>query len=76
MRETLQHDAPAADRATVMSLAAMAFRLCFVVVGPLVGLLLVRTSLASALAVMGTGLSVLAALAFVAFERARLGRAS
>jgi MFS family permease len=76
MRETLQHDAPAADRATVMSLAAMVFRLCFVVVGPLVGLLLVHTSLASALAVMGTGLSVLAALAFVAFERERLGPAS
>jgi predicted MFS family arabinose efflux permease len=76
MREVLQHDAPAADRATVMSLAAMAFRLCFVVVGPLIGLLLVRASLASAIAVIGAALSVLSVLAFVAFERERLGPAS
>jgi MFS family permease len=71
MREVLQHDAPAGDRATVMSLAAMGFRLCFVVLGPLVGLLLVRVSLASALAVVGTGLFGCAVLAVVAFERAR-----
>jgi predicted MFS family arabinose efflux permease len=74
MRETLQHDAPAADRATVMSLASMAFRLGFVVIGPLVGVLLVRTSLSTALAVVGTGLFILAVLAVVAFERARAER--
>ena len=74
MREILQHDAPPEDRATVMSLAAMGFRLCFVVVGPLIGLLLLRVSLASALAVIGAGLFALAVLALVAFERARTAK--
>jgi predicted MFS family arabinose efflux permease len=76
MRQTLQHDAPPEDRATVMSLAAMAFRLCFVVFGPLIGLLLVRVSLATALAVIGIGLFTLAVLAVVAFDRAHHPRAA
>jgi predicted MFS family arabinose efflux permease len=76
MRQTLQHDAPPEDRATVMSLAAMAFRLCFVVLGPLIGLLLVRVSLATALALIGTGLTLLTLLAFLAFDRAHHARAA
>lgn len=70
MRETLQHDAPAEDRATVMSLAAMAFRVCFVVLGPLIGLLLVRVTLATALAILGAGLFAVSVLAFAVFDRA------
>jgi predicted MFS family arabinose efflux permease len=75
MRQTLQHDAPAEDRATVMSLAAMAFRLCFVVLAPLVGVLLVRTALATALAGIGAALVAAAVLAVVAFDRVHHRRA-
>jgi len=72
LRQRLQADAPAADRATVMSLNAMAFRLAFVVGGPLVGVLVAATTLTWTLAVLGTAFTALALAAFAAFHRAHV----
>lgn len=51
----MQEDAPGEDRASVLSLAALLFRLAFVVVGPPVGALVDRAGMEAALA----GLAVL-----------------
>jgi hypothetical protein len=66
----LQRDAPPGDRATILSVSTMVFRLCFVVGGPLVGLLLTHVPLATALAILGVVLFGSAVLALVAFARA------
>jgi len=65
----MQAAAPPEDRASVLSLAALLFRLSFVVAGPLVGALVDRTGMDAALTVLA-GVSLVAALAaFSAFAR-------
>jgi predicted MFS family arabinose efflux permease len=70
LRERLQADAPPEDRATVLSLNAMAFRLVFVVGGPLIGILLVRLPLDRVLVVLGAVLATGSLVALAAFRRA------
>jgi MFS family permease len=70
LRERLQADAPPEDRATVLSLNAMAFRMVFVVGGPLVGVLLTRLPLNTVLAILGALLATFSLLALAAFRRA------
>ena len=70
LRQRLQADAPAEDRATVLSLNAMAFRLAFVVGGPLIGILLARWTLTTVLAALGATFAALALAALAAFRRA------
>jgi predicted MFS family arabinose efflux permease len=70
LARVMQADAPPEDRASVLSLAALLFRLSFVVAGPLVGALVDRTGMDAALTVLA-GVSLVAALAaFSAFARA------
>jgi predicted MFS family arabinose efflux permease len=70
LRQRLQADAPPEDRATVLSLNAMAFRLAFVAGGPLIGVLLSRLPLDRVLVVLGVLLATGSALALAAFMRA------
>jgi MFS family permease len=71
--QALQADAPAEDRATVLSLNAMLFRIAFTIAGPLVGLLVERAGMATALALTGGTLTVLALVTFLGFRRAHGG---
>lgn len=66
----LQQDAPDRDRAGVLSLAALCFRLGVVCIGPPVGWLVDRIGLDAALPVVGTALTVSALAALAAFVRA------
>jgi MFS family permease len=61
----MQEDAPAEDRASVLSLAALLLRLAFVVVGPATGALVDREGMETALAVLAIVLGA-ASLAAVA----------
>jgi MFS family permease len=71
--QALQQDAPAEDRATVLSLNALMFRIAFTVLGPPVGLLVERAGMTTALATLGATLTVLALATFLAFHRAHGG---
>jgi len=66
----IQADAPPDDRASVLSLAALCFRLAFVVCGPPVGALVDRIGLEPALGVIGAASAVLSVVALLAFTRA------
>lgn len=70
LRQKLQADAPPDDRATVLSLNALLFRLTFVVCGPLVGVLLSHLALATVLWVLGGVFFTLALAALGIFRRA------
>jgi len=65
----LQEDAPGEDRASILSLNAMLFRLAFVVVGPPVGVLVDRAGMEPALLVLGVALAALGLGAFGAYRR-------
>jgi hypothetical protein len=67
----MQEDAPAEDRASVLSLAALLFRLAFVVVGPPIGALVDRAGLPIALGVLAVVFTVAGLAALAAFARAR-----
>ena len=70
----IQRDAPAEDRASVLSLAALAFRLAFVVAGPPIGALVDRVGMEMALAVLGVlfaGASIVGVEAFIRVHRGR-----
>jgi predicted MFS family arabinose efflux permease len=69
----MQEDAPAEDRASVLSLAALLFRLAFVVAGPPVGILVDRTGMNAALAVLALVSGVAALAAYLVFARAHRG---
>ena len=69
----MQADAPGEDRASVLSLAALLFRLAFVLVGPPIGALVDRTGLATALAVLAVAFTGVVAAALAAFARAHEG---
>jgi MFS family permease len=66
----MQQAAPAEDRAAVLSLAALLFRLAFVVVGPALGALVDRAGLDTALVVAGAGFSAASLVALAVFARA------
>jgi len=67
----MQQDAPPEDRASVLSIATLVFRLSFVVAGPPIGLLVDHAGMEAALGALAVLLGGLAVLAFRAFSRAR-----
>ena len=71
LASAMQEDAPAEDRASVLSLAALCFRLAFVVAGPPIGVLVDRAGMETALAVLAVAFTAAALAAFAAFSRAR-----
>jgi MFS family permease len=66
----MQADAPPEDRASVLSLAALLFRLTFAVVGPPIGALVDRLGIDAALALLAVGFTAASLLALSAFTRA------
>jgi hypothetical protein len=73
LASVMQADAPGEDRASVLSLAALLFRLAFVLVGPPVGVLVDRMGLTTALAALAVAFTAIVAAALVAFARAHEG---
>lgn len=70
LANVMQQDAPAEDRASVLSIAALLFRLSFVIVGPPIGALVDRVGMEMALGVLAIVLGALGLLAFSVFSRA------
>lgn len=66
----MQEDAPSEDRASVLSLNALLFRLAFVLVGPPVGLLIDRVGLVPALGALAVVFTAATLGARHAFDRA------
>ena len=66
----IQADAPDDDRASVLSLNALCFRLGFVVTGPPIGMLVDRIGLEPALGVLAVGIGAASVVALAAFARA------
>jgi hypothetical protein len=67
----MQQDAPPEDRASVLSIATLVFRLSFVVAGPPIGALVDRLGMETALGVLAVVLGVPAFLSLRAFSVAR-----
>src|SRR5262249_24293313 len=70
LARVMQEEAPADDRASVLSLAALLFRLRFVIVGPPIGAVVDRLGLEAALAILGTLFTAASLAALVPFARA------
>jgi predicted MFS family arabinose efflux permease len=70
----IQADAPADDRASVLSLNALGFRLAFVACGPAIGALVDRVGLEPALAMLAVVFAVAIAAALALFTRAHPAR--
>jgi hypothetical protein len=68
--QALQEDAPSGDRASVLSLNALLFRVAFTVFGPPVGMLVETVGMAAALGIVGSALTALALAAWMVFRRA------
>jgi MFS family permease len=68
----MQHDAPPEDRASVLSIATLMFRLSFVIAGPPIGALVDRAGMETALGFLVVGLGAVALLAFRAFAAAHV----
>jgi predicted MFS family arabinose efflux permease len=66
----IQADAPDQDRASVLSLNALCFRLAFVVCGPAAGALVDRVGLEPALGALGAAVAIVSAISLTAFVRA------
>jgi predicted MFS family arabinose efflux permease len=73
LARVMQEDAPADDRASVLSLAALLFRLAFVVTGPPIGALVDRAGLSTALGAMAVLFTAGSLVAWAAFARAHRG---
>jgi MFS family permease len=71
----MQEHAPGEDRASVLSLAALLFRLAFVVVGPPVGLLVDRAGMPAALGALAVVCTAATLAALAGFTRAHRGGA-
>jgi MFS family permease len=69
----MQEHAPGEDRASVLSLAALLFRLAFVVVGPPVGMLVDRAGMTAALGALAVAFTATTLAALAAFTRAHRG---
>jgi predicted MFS family arabinose efflux permease len=74
LANVMQQDAPAEDRASVLSIAGLLFRLSFVIVGPPIGALVDRAGMETALGVLAIVLGALGLLAFGVFARAHRQR--
>ena len=72
----MQEDAPPEDRASVLSLAALLFRLSFVLVGPPVGALVDRVGMDTALGVLAVAFTAVSGWALAGFWRAHGARAA
>jgi predicted MFS family arabinose efflux permease len=70
LASVIQADAPNEDRASVLSLNALCFRLAFVACGPAAGALADRIGLEAALGVLAGVVAVTSAVALAAFARA------
>ena len=68
----MQHDAPPEDRASVLSIATLMFRLSFVIAGPPIGALVDRAGMKTALGLLAVGLGAVTLLAFRAFAAAHV----
>jgi hypothetical protein len=66
----MQADAPDADRAGVLSLLALLFRLAFVAAGPPIGALVDRAGMDAALGVLAVGFTATSVTALALFLRA------
>jgi MFS family permease len=66
----MQENAPGGDRASVLSLSALLFRLSFVVVGPAAGVLVDRAGMESSLGLLAMLFTVVVAGALALFDRA------
>jgi MFS family permease len=71
LASAIQEDTPADDRASILSLNALLFRLGFVALGPPIGVLVDRLGLDRALLVLALGFLILDLAAWLAFVRAR-----
>jgi MFS family permease len=70
LARVLQEEAPPDDRASVLSLAGLLFRLAFVVAGPPIGALVDRVGLDAAFAVLAVAFTAASLAALFAFARA------
>jgi hypothetical protein len=70
LARVMQEEAPPDDRASVLSLAALLFRLSFVIAGPPIGALVDRVGMDVALAVLGVAFTTASLAALVPFARA------
>src|SRR5207244_257147 len=66
----MQEEAPPEDRASVLSLAALLFRLSFAIAGPPIGALVDRAGMDAALAVLGVVFTAASLAALLVFTRA------
>jgi len=66
----MQEEAPPEDRTSVLSLAALLFRLSFAIAGPPIGALVDRAGMNAALALLGVVFTAASLAAFLAFARA------
>jgi predicted MFS family arabinose efflux permease len=66
----MQRDAPPDDRASVLSLAALLFRLAFVVTGGTIGALVDHAGLSTALGVLAVVFTAAGFVAFAMFAQA------
>src|SRR5262249_58832580 len=70
LASVMQEDAPGEDRASVLSLAALLFRLSFVAAGPPIGALVDRAGMEAALVVLAVLFAAAGLGAFALFARA------
>ena len=75
LANVMQRDAPAEDRASVLSIAVLLFRLSFVVAGPPIGVLVDRAGMRAALGLLALALGAAGLIAYRAFSRAHTFRA-
>jgi MFS family permease len=78
LARVMQENAPPDDRASVLSLVALLFRLAFIVAGPPIGALVDHAGMETAFTVMAVGFTAASLVALIAFARAhqtRVGRA-
>ena len=71
LARVMQEDAPAEDRASVLSLAALLFRLSFVLAGPAIGALVDRLGMDAAFPVLAVAFTAAALIAWLVFVRVR-----
>jgi purine-cytosine permease-like protein len=70
LASVMQQDAPAEDRASVLSIAALLFRFSFVIAGPPIGALVDRAGMEVGLGVLAVAVGALALAAFAVFSHA------
>ena len=66
----IQEEAPSEDRASVLSVAALLFRLSFVLAGPPIGMLVDRAGMETTFGVLSIAFTAASFAAFVVFSRA------